>query len=128
LEVGKPARAREAPGTKPAAEKKPSDPKMHSRLALLGAGFAALIVIAAGAWYFLAANRSLPVTSSAPPPAGAARLSIAVLPFANLSGAPAPDYLADALSSQLTTAIARLHDSFVIAHSSALTYKGKPVD
>jgi adenylate cyclase len=28
----------------------------------------------------------------------------------------------------LTTAIARLRDSFVIAHSTALTYKGKPVD
>ena len=87
-----------------------------------------LILVAAGAWYFLAANRSVPVTSSAPPPAGAARLSIVVLPFANLSGDPAQDYLADALTDQLTTAIARLRDSFVIAHSTALTYKGKPVD
>ncbi len=50
------------------------------------------------------------------------------LPFANLSGDPAQDYLADALTDQLTTAIARLRDSFVIAHSTALTYKGKPVD
>ena len=58
----------------------------------------------------------------------AARLSIVVLPFANLSGDPAQDYLADALTDELTTAIARLRDSFVIAHSTALTYKGKPVD
>ena len=51
-----------------------------------------------------------------------------MLPFANLSGDPAQDYLADALTDQLTTAIARLRDSFVIAHTTALTYKGKPVD
>ena len=81
---------------------------------------------AVGAWYVLGANRSATVATKSPP--GAARLSIVVLPFANLSGDPAQDYLADALTDQLTTAIARLRDSFVIAHSTALTYKGKPVD
>jgi adenylate cyclase len=119
LEVGKPAQAKPAPET---------EPKKRSRLARLGAGIAALLIlVAAGAWYFLAANRSAPVTSTALPPP-AARLSLVALPFANLSGDPAQDYLADALSDQLTTAIARLRDSFVIAHSTALTYKGKPVD
>jgi adenylate cyclase len=116
LEVGHPARAA-----------KPSEPKQRSRFALLAAGAAALIlVVAGGAWYFLAANRSEPAASKAP--VEAARLSILVLPFANLSGDPAQDYLADALTDQLTTAIARLRDSFVIAHSTALTYKGKAVD
>jgi TolB-like protein len=51
-----------------------------------------------------------------------------VLPFANLSGDAAQDYLVDALTDELTTAIARLHDTFVIAHNTASTYKGKPVD
>jgi adenylate cyclase len=83
-----------------------------------------ILVVAGGAWYFLAANRSEPVASTAE----AARLSIVVLPFANLSGDPTQDYLADALTDQLTTAIARFRDSFVIAHTTALTFKGKPVD
>ncbi len=52
-----------------------------------------LIVIAAGAWYFLGANR----------PAQAAHLSIVVLPFTNLSGDPAQDYFADGITENLTT-------------------------
>ena len=51
-----------------------------------------------------------------------------VLPFANLSGDPAQDYLADALTDELTTALARIRDTFVIARNTAFTYKGKPVD
>ena len=75
----------------------------------------------AGAWYFLATNH-------AKSPATAAHLSVVVLPFANLSGDPAQDYLVDALTDELTTAIARVPDSFVIARNTAFTYKGKPVD
>ena len=51
-----------------------------------------------------------------------------VLPFANLSGDPAQDYLADALTDELTTGLARIRNSFVIARNTAFTYKGKPVD
>jgi adenylate cyclase len=65
-----------------------------------------------------------PTAASTPP-----RLSIVVLPFGNLSGDPAQDYLADALTDELTTTIARtLKGSFVIARSTAFTYKGKPID
>jgi class 3 adenylate cyclase/TolB-like protein/Tfp pilus assembly protein PilF len=119
LEVGKPAHAK--PATVAKSPEKLREPKKSSRLALVGGGIAALIILAAvAAWHFLGSNRIAP--------AGAARLSIVALPFANLSGDPAQDYLADALTDQLTTAIARLRDSFVIAHGTALTYKGKPVD
>jgi adenylate cyclase len=125
LEVGKPAEVKPAP-SKPPLGAKPPEPKQPSRLALIGAGVAALlIVIAVGVWYFLGSKPPTPVASK---PAEAARLSIVVLPFANLSGDPAQDYLADALTDELTTAIARLRDSFVIAHNTALTYKGNPVD
>ena len=58
----------------------------------------------------------------------AARLSIVVLPFANLSGDPAQDYLVDALTDELTTSLARIPGSFVIARNTAMTFKGKPVD
>ena len=60
--------------------------------------------------------------------AAAAHLSIVVLPFTNLSGDSAQDYLADALTDELTTSLARIHNSFVIARNTAFTYKGKPVD
>jgi adenylate cyclase len=48
--------------------------------------------------------------------------------MANLSGDPAQDYLLDALTDELTTGIARIRDSFVIARNTAFTFKGKPVD
>ena len=74
--------------------------------------------------WFLNANRPASIAT----PAGAARLSMGVLPFANLSGDPAQDYLADALTDELTTGLARIHGAFVIARNTALTFKGKPVD
>jgi adenylate cyclase len=61
-------------------------------------------------------------------PAAAARLSIVVLTFANLSRDPGQDYLVDALTDGLTTSLARTRDTFVIAHNTAMTLKGKPID
>jgi adenylate cyclase len=58
----------------------------------------------------------------------APRLSIVVLPFANLSGDPEQDYFADSLTDDLTTDLSHLPGSFVIGHSTAATYKGKLVD
>ena len=121
LQVGVPAQP------KPATEAKPA-PKKRSRLALLGAAIAALVVIAAGSGYFLYANRYLAGASNATGPPASANLSIVVKPFANLSGDPAQDYLADALTDELTTGLAHIRDSFVIARNTAFTYKGKPVD
>ena len=83
---------------------------------------ALLIVIAAGAWYFLGANRPPRRTSAA------AHLSIVVLPFTNLSNDPAQDYFADGITENLTTDLSRIHDSFVIARNTAFAYKGKPID
>ena len=111
------------------AQPKPAEPKKRSTLTPVAAGIAALLILlAGGAWYLSGANRSAPVASNAPSPLAAARLSIVVLPFANLSGDPAQDYLADSLTDELTTALARIRDSFVIARNTAFTYKGKPVD
>jgi len=102
--------------------------KRRSPLAPLAAGIAALLIlIAASAWYLLGANRPAPVASNSAR-SEAARLSIVVLPFANLSGDPTRDYLVDALTDELTTGIARIRDSFVIARNTAFTFKGKPVD
>jgi len=69
-----------------------------------------------------------PIASNAAAPAEAKHLSIVVLPFTNLSGDPAQDYLADALTDELITSLARIRDSFVIARNTAMTLKGKPID
>ena len=108
---------------------KPREPKRRSAVAPLAAALAALLIlIAANAWYLFGANRPAPVASNAAAPAPIARVSIVVLPFANLSGDPSQDYLADALTDQLTTSLARLRGTFVIARNTAFTFKGKPVD
>ncbi|GEO17710.1 adenylate/guanylate cyclase domain-containing protein [Microvirga aerophila] len=52
--------------------------------------------------------------------------SIAVLPFATMGGCPDQDYLSDGICEEITTTLSRLHGFFVIARSSAFTYKGKP--
>src|SRR5207245_8427389 len=58
----------------------------------------------------------------------ASRLSIVVLPFTNLSDDREQEYFADGVTDDLTTDLSRIADSFVIAHNTAFTYKGKPVD
>jgi adenylate cyclase len=51
--------------------------------------------------------------------------SIAVLPFANMSDDPKQEYFSDGITDDLTTALSRLPDLFVIARTSAFTYKGR---
>jgi adenylate cyclase len=63
-----------------------------------------------------------------PPKVPADRLSIVVLPFVNIGGDRAQDYLAHAITDELTTSLSRTVGSFVIARSTAFTYKGKPID
>jgi adenylate cyclase len=54
--------------------------------------------------------------------------SILVLPFSNFSGDPSQDYLADAITDDLTTDLSRVPGTFVISSDTAFTYKGKAVD
>ena len=54
--------------------------------------------------------------------------SIAVLPFANMSGDPEQEYFADGMVEEIITALSRIRWLFVIARNSTLTYKGKAVD
>ena len=53
--------------------------------------------------------------------------SIAVLPFANISGDPKEDYLSDGITEQIITALSKTPQMLVIARNSVFTYKGKPV-
>jgi TolB-like protein/class 3 adenylate cyclase len=79
---------------------------------LLGAGVA-------GAWYMF---RS-PVE-----PGATGKASIAVLPFDNLSGDEATGRLADGITEDIITDLARFRDLDVIARNSTIVYKGKPTD
>jgi adenylate cyclase len=127
LQVEVPAKPKPAKAAEPVTPAAPTPQARRFGLAPLAAALAALmIMIAGGAWWFVAANR--PASVAAKAPAEAARLSIVVLPFANLSGDPGQDYLVDALTDELTTSLARLHDTFVIARNTAMTFKGRAVD
>jgi adenylate cyclase len=67
---------------------------------------------------------AVPTTAAEPSP----RLSIVVLPFANLSSDPDQEYFADAITEDLTTDLSRIAGAFVIARNTAFTYKGKAAD
>jgi TolB-like protein/Tfp pilus assembly protein PilF len=54
--------------------------------------------------------------------------SIAVLPFANLSGDPEQEYFAGGIVEEIITALSRVRWFFVIARNSSFTYKGRAVD
>jgi len=117
LEVGKPAQAKPL---------KKALGRRHSLLVPLAIAIPALVVIAGGVWYLVAANRIAGIAFNAPAPP--THLSIVVLPFANLSGDPAQDYFADGITENLTTDLSRLRGSFVIGRNTAFTFKGKSVD
>jgi adenylate cyclase len=102
---------------------------------------AALVLLVVGVWAWQRGQPTSPqpiAAASAPPrpahPGDAApaapisRLSIVVLPFANLSHDPDQDYFADAITEDLTTDLSRIAGSFVIARNTAFSYKGKAVD
>ena len=125
LQVGVPATELKAP-------EKPPEPKPRSALLPLIAGIVAFIVVAGGAWYFLAGTRTAPAVAPAPVASNAApapaHLSVVVLPFTNLSGDPSQDYFADGITENLTTDLSRIRNSFVIARNTAFTFKGKSID
>ena len=58
----------------------------------------------------------------------APRLSIVVLPLANIGGNPDQDYFVDGVTESLTTDLSRIPGAFVIARNTAFTFKNKPVD
>jgi adenylate cyclase len=100
-----------------------ASPKRKGAVLRYGAAVIGVVaLVAVGMWRFWPAPQPPPTVSSAP------RLSIVVLPFANLGGDPGQDYFVDAITENLTTDLSRIAGSFVIARNSAFTYKGKAVD
>jgi TolB-like protein/class 3 adenylate cyclase/tetratricopeptide (TPR) repeat protein len=70
-------------------------------------------------------TQSPPAATEAKP---APRLSIVVLPFANLSNDPEQQYFTDGITEDLTTDLSRLQNVLVISRNTAFTFKGKNLD
>ena len=81
---------------------------------------------------FARSRRSPPQAKPAPAPApeksAPPRLSIVVLPFANIGGDPEQEHFVDGVTESLTTDLSRIRGAVVIARNTAFTYKGKPLD
>ena len=71
---------------------------------------------------------NVPSAASHPLPVAAPRLSIVVLPFANLSSDPEQQYFADGITEDLTTELSRIAGMLVISRNTAFTYRNKAVD
>jgi TolB-like protein len=56
------------------------------------------------------------------------RPSIAVMPFANVSGEREQDYFADGITEDIITALGSFRWFFVIARNSSFAYKNSPID
>jgi len=63
--------------------------------------------------------------ADAAPPALPSKPSLAVMPFANLSGDPEQEYFADGMVVEIVAALSRIRSIFVIASASSLSLKGK---
>ena len=73
---------------------------------------------------------SAPATSATAslPAAGAARVAICVLPFANMSGDPEQEYFSDGITEDIITDLSKVSALAVVSRNSAFMYKGKNVD
>ena len=69
-----------------------------------------------------------PTPASTPEKSFPPRLSVVVLPFANIGGDPSHEHFVDGVTESLTTDLSRIRGSFVIGRNTAFTYKGRAVD
>jgi len=112
--------------------------KSWKKIAIAAVGLLILAGAATAIWNFYprlapapteVASKKAPAPGSpdeTPPPVSE-EPSIAVLPFANISGDPKEDYLSDGITEQIITALSKTPRMLVIARNSVFTYKGKPV-
>ncbi len=74
------------------------------------------------------AARPAPPVPAATPAAGAPRVAICVLPFANMSGDPEQEYFSDGITEDIITDLSKVSALAVVSRNSAFMYKGKNVD
>jgi len=66
--------------------------------------------------------------AAAAPNAAPRKLSICVLPFANMSGDPEQEYFSDGISEDIITDLSKVSALSVVSRNSAFRYKGQQVD
>jgi TolB-like protein len=69
-----------------------------------------------------------PASAPAPEKFAPPRLSIVVLPFANIGGGAEQEHFVDGVTESLTTDLSWIRSAVVIARNTAFTYKGKPLE
>jgi len=92
---------------------------------------AALLIVGAGMLYVFvqpAEHATAATKAEAPSASTAARTSIAVMPFANLTGDPTQDYLGDGMAEELINTLAKVQGLKVPARTSTFAYKGRNTD
>jgi TolB-like protein/class 3 adenylate cyclase len=75
-----------------------------------------------------APTEAKPAPAPAPEKSAPPRLSIVVLPFANIGGGAEQEDFVDGVTESLTTDLSRIRGAVVIARNTAFTYKGKPLE
>jgi len=125
----------------------PAQPSRRDRVIIGTVAAAALVIVCVALWFWPAATffsragkpadqatasatrvSTAPAGTSISQPLVAPRLSIVVLPFADLSSDPDQQYFADGITEDLTTDLSRLAGTLVISHNTAFNYRSKPVD
>ena len=119
------------PGDAPSALPRPatsSTARLRAPMAVLaGMAIVAAVLFAYRPWTPLATPEGVVAArEAAADPAGA--ISIAVLPFLNLSGDEGQEFLSDGMTEEITSALAMVPDLKVVARSSAFQFKRKNDD
>jgi adenylate cyclase len=111
-----------------AKEKKPSIPVWRRKGVLAGAMAILIVIIGVAVWnFYMRAPKIEPASKEKMAFTLPEEPSIAVLPFANMSGDPKQEFLGDGITENIITALSKVPRLFVIARNSTFTYKGKPV-
>jgi adenylate cyclase len=106
-----------AADAQPSVRQAPWRHRLTATLAASGILLAGILVAFAWAGGWIGAGKATPP-----------RLSIVVLPLQDMDDDPTNDYLADAITDDLTTELSRISGAWVIARETASTYRGKATD
>jgi TolB-like protein len=120
-----PSVAAHAPGT-PAPPVPTHGAGRYRRIATVGAGMVALLVVAGGIQWALTRGPGAVATPAAQNDQKA--VSLAVLPFADMSPAHDQEYFSDGLSEELLNQLAQIRDLKIAGRTSSFSFKGKNED